>query len=88
MAVTADAEKLRSQGVDVVDLSVGEPHFPTPLHIKEAAVDAIHNNFTRYTPVAGTAELRDAIVHRHKEDSAYSLVAWARWPPHSWPAWI
>jgi aspartate aminotransferase len=68
MAVVAEAEKLRSTGVDLVDFGAGEPHFHTPLHIKQAAIDAIQNNFTRYTPVAGTAELRDAIVERHKED--------------------
>ncbi|MDP9267666.1 MAG: pyridoxal phosphate-dependent aminotransferase [Acidobacteriota bacterium] len=68
MAVVAEAEKLRSTGVDLVDFGAGEPHFHTPAHIKQAAIAAIQNNFTRYTPVAGTAELRDAIVHRHKED--------------------
>ena len=68
MAVVAEADKLRQQGVDVVDLSVGEPHFATPQHIKDAAIAAIHANFTKYTAAAGTAELRDAIVHRHNMD--------------------
>ena len=68
MAVVAEADKLRQQGVDVVDLSVGEPHFATPQHIKEAAISAIHENFTKYTAAAGTAELRDAVVHRHAVD--------------------
>src|SRR6478609_7081907 len=68
MAVVAEAEKLRSQGIDVVDFGAGEPHFATPQHIKDAAVAAIHGNFTKYTAVAGTAELRDAIVHRHAVD--------------------
>ncbi len=68
MAVVAEADKLRQQGVDVVDLSVGEPHFSTPQHIKEAAISAIHENFTKYTAAAGTAELRDAVVHRHAVD--------------------
>jgi aspartate aminotransferase len=73
MAVVAEAEKLRQAGVDVVDLSVGEPHFSTPQHIKDAAIAAINNNFTRYTAVGGTAELKDAIVYRHAQDfgSAY-----------------
>jgi aspartate aminotransferase len=70
MAVVAEADKLRQQGVDVVDLSVGEPHFSTPQHIKDAAIAAINANFTRYTAAAGTAELRDAIVRRHTEDFA------------------
>jgi len=68
MAVVAEADKLRQQGVDVVDLSVGEPHFNTPQHIKDAAIAAIEENFTKYTAAAGTAELRDAITHRHNVD--------------------
>ena len=68
MAVVAEADKLRSQGIDVVDFGAGEPHFATPQHIKDAAIAAIQGNFTKYTAVAGTAELRDAIVHRHDVD--------------------
>jgi aspartate aminotransferase len=68
MAVVAEADKLRNQGIDVVDFGAGEPHFATPEHIKEAAIAAIRGNFTKYTPVGGTAELRDAIVHRHAVD--------------------
>src|ERR1700734_359251 len=68
MAVVAEAEKLRSQGIDVVDFGAGEPHFATPQHIKDAGIAAIQGNFTKYTAVAGTAELRDAIVHRHAVD--------------------
>ncbi len=68
MAVVAEADKLRQQGIDVVDFGAGEPHFATPQHIKDAAIAAIHGNFTKYTAVAGTAELRDAIVHRHAVD--------------------
>jgi aspartate aminotransferase len=73
MAVVAEADKLRQQGIDVVDFGAGEPHFATPQHIKDAAIAAIQNNFTRYTAVGGTAELRDAIARRHAEDfgSAY-----------------
>jgi aspartate aminotransferase len=70
MAVVAEADKLRQAGVDVVDLSVGEPHFPTPQHIKDAAIAAIQANFTRYTAVGGTAELKNAIVARHAQDFA------------------
>jgi aspartate aminotransferase len=68
MAVVAEADKLRQSGVDVVDLSVGEPHFSTPQHIKDAAIAAINGNFTRYTAVGGTIELKDAILHRHGKD--------------------
>jgi len=68
MAVVAEADKLRAQGIDVVDFGAGEPHFSTPQHIKDAAIAAIQSNFTKYTAVPGTAELRDAIVHRHAID--------------------
>src|SRR5271169_1689596 len=68
MAVAAEAEKLRASGVDVVDFGVGEPHFTTPHHIKEAAIAAINGNFSRYTAAGGTVELRDAIIQRHDAD--------------------
>ncbi len=68
LAVVAEADKLRQQGIDVVDFGAGEPHFATPQHIKEAAIAAINANFTKYTAVGGTAELRDAIVTRHAAD--------------------
>ena len=68
MAVVNEAEKLRAAGVDVVDFGAGEPHFSTPQHIKDAAILAIQQNFTKYTSVPGTAELRDSIVHRHNVD--------------------
>ena len=68
LAVVNEADKLRAAGIDLVDFGAGEPHFATPEHIKEAAITALHGNFTKYTPVAGTAELRDAIVHRHSVD--------------------
>ena len=68
MAAAAEADKLRQQGIKVVDLTAGEPHFTTPQHIKDAAIEAIQGNFTRYTAVGGTAELRDAIVQRHGAD--------------------
>ncbi len=68
LAVVNEAEKLRAQGADLVDFGAGEPHFATPQHIKDAAVAALAANFTKYTAVAGTAELRDAIVRRHAAD--------------------
>jgi aspartate aminotransferase len=68
MAVVAEADKLRQQGIDVVDFGAGEPHFSTPQHIKDAAIAAIQANFSKYTAVGGTAELREAIVHRHAAD--------------------
>ena len=73
MAAVAEAEKLRQAGIDVVDMTAGEPHFSTPEHIKEAAIAAIRGNFSKYTAVGGTAELKDAIIQRHATDfgSAY-----------------
>ena len=68
MAVVAEADKLRQQGIDVVDFGAGEPHFSTPQHIKDAAIAAIQANFSKYTAVGGTTELKDAIVHRHAVD--------------------
>src|SRR5579872_4986903 len=62
--------QLKDAGKDVVNLGPGEPHFATPEHIKAAAIEAIHKNKTKYTPVAGTAELRDAVSQRHHLDFA------------------
>ena len=68
MKVAAEADRLRREGVDVVDFGAGEPDFPTPDNIKKAAIDAIHGNFTKYTPAGGTQELKQAICDRHKLD--------------------
>jgi aspartate aminotransferase len=68
MKVAADADRLRREGADVVDFGAGEPDFPTPDNIKQAAIAAIEANFTRYTNTAGTPELRAAICERHKTD--------------------
>ena len=68
MKVAADAEKLRAQGADVVDFGAGEPDFPTPDNIKQAAVRAIEQNFTKYTGAGGTAELKQAVCERHAKD--------------------
>jgi aspartate aminotransferase len=68
MAVAAEAAKLRAQGVNLVDFGAGEPHFPTPRHIKDAAIAAIEANFTRYTVVPGIPDVRKAIVERHACD--------------------
>jgi len=68
MAVAAEAAKLRAQGANLVDFGAGEPHFNTPRHIKDAAIAAIEANFTRYTVVPGTPDVRKAIVERHACD--------------------
>jgi aspartate aminotransferase len=68
MKVAADAEELRARGADVVDFGAGEPDFPTPDNIKQAAVRAIEQNFTRYTNAGGTVELKEAVCERHARD--------------------
>ena len=65
MAVNEKALQMRAQGVDVVDFGAGEPDFPTPQNIKQAGVRAIESNFTRYTSIGGTPDLRKAIVEHH-----------------------
>ncbi len=74
MAVTAEAARLRSQGVSLVDYGAGEPHFATPRHIKDAAIAAIEANFTRYTAVSGIPEVRKAVVDRHAADFGSSYT--------------
>ena len=74
MAITAEALRLKSQGVDLADFGAGEPHFSTPQHIKDAAIEAIQQNFTRYTNVAGIPEVRRAIVERHAADFGTSYT--------------
>jgi aspartate aminotransferase len=61
--------ELRAKGVDVIDLSLGEPDFDTPQHIKEAAIKAIHDNWSHYTPVAGFPDLREAVCTKLKRDN-------------------
>ncbi len=61
--------ELRAQGIDVIDLSLGEPDFDTPQHIKEAAIQAIHDNWSHYTPVSGYLDLREAVCTKFKRDN-------------------
>jgi aspartate aminotransferase len=68
MKVTAEAIKLKAQGVDVIDFGAGEPDFPTPRHISEAAKAAIDANFTKYTTNSGTEELKRAVTERYRTD--------------------
>jgi aspartate aminotransferase len=65
MAVNEKALQMRAQGIDVVDFGAGEPDFPTPDNIKQAGIRAIDSNFTRYTSIGGTPDLRKAIVDHH-----------------------
>ncbi|HTD44302.1 MAG TPA: pyridoxal phosphate-dependent aminotransferase [Bryobacteraceae bacterium] len=74
MKVAADAERLRREGADVVDFGAGEPDFPTPDNIKRAAIEALNQNFTKYTNTGGTEELKQTICDSHKAEygTAYS----------------
>jgi aspartate aminotransferase len=74
-AVVQKADRLKARGADLVDFGAGEPDFPTPDNIKRAAVRALEENFTKYTPTGGIAELKQAIVERHAKDfgSAYKV---------------
>ena len=69
LAVTARAARLRAQGHDIISLSAGEPDFDTPEHIKDAAIKALKDGFTKYTDVAGTAELKTAIINKFKREN-------------------
>src|SRR5438046_1750392 len=61
--------ELRAKGVDVIDLSLGEPDFDTPQHIKDAAIKAINDNWSHYTPVPGFPDLREAVCSKLKRDN-------------------
>jgi aspartate aminotransferase len=67
-AVIAAADQLKAKGVDIADFGPGEPDFPTPDHIKQAAIEAIHGNKTKYTPTGGIMPLREAICAWHKRE--------------------
>ena len=67
-AVIAEADKLKSKGIDIADFGPGEPDFPTPEHIKKAAIRAIEQNHTKYTPTGGIMPLREAICAWHKRE--------------------
>jgi aspartate aminotransferase len=68
MAITAEALKMTAAGVSLANFGAGEPHFATPRHIKDAAIDAIEKNFSKYTAVAGVPAVRKAVVERHAAD--------------------
>ncbi len=69
LAMSQKSSEMKAQGVDVINLSVGEPDFNTPDHIKEAAKKAIDENYSRYSPVAGYASLREAVVRKLKREN-------------------
>lgn len=69
LAVDSKAKEMKAKGVDIVNFGVGEPDFDTPEHIKEAAIKAIKDGFTKYTPVGGIDELKEAIVEKLERDN-------------------
>ena len=69
LAITAKAAKLKSEGKDIIGLAAGEPDFDTPDFIKKAAIDAINNGLTKYTPVPGIASLRKAVIEKFNRDN-------------------
>ena len=75
MAITAEALKMEAAGISLANFGAGEPHFATPKHIKDAAIEAIEKNFSKYTNVAGVPAVRKAVVERHAADfgSGYSV---------------
>jgi aspartate aminotransferase len=70
LAITAKANALKAEGRDVISFGAGEPDFDTPANIKQAAIKAIEAGFTKYTPVGGTDELKDAIINKLKTDNS------------------
>jgi aspartate aminotransferase len=74
LAITAKAKKLKAEGKDVLAFGAGEPDFDTPDHIKQAAIAAINAGFTKYTPSAGTDELRKAIADKLKADNGIDVT--------------
>ena len=75
LAVTNRAAELRAAGQDIIGLGAGEPDFDTPEHIKEAAIKAIQDGFTKYTAVDGTPALKTAIINKLKNDNGLSYEA-------------
>lgn len=74
LAMSQKSAELKAQGIDVINLSVGEPDFSTPDHIKDAAKKAIDDNFTFYTPVPGYMSLRKAISQKLKEENGVEFA--------------
>lgn len=75
LAISAKAKELKAQGMNVIGFAVGEPDFDTPEHIKQAAIAAINEGFTKYTPSSGTVELRKAIAKKLKDENGLAYDA-------------
>ena len=75
LAMSQKSSELKAQGINVINMSVGEPDFDTPAHIKEAAKQAVDDNYSRYSPVPGYPELRNAIVAKLKNENGLEYTA-------------
>ena len=75
IAISSKAAALRAAGVDVIDFSAGEPDFPTPENIKLKGIEAIHANFTKYTPTAGIKKLRESVAERYSKKYNCAIAA-------------
>src|SRR3989338_9806588 len=75
LAIGAQAKALKAEGKQVIDFSLGEPDFPTPRHVKEAAMSAIKNNFTYYTAAGGIPELKKAVITKLQRDNGLTYVS-------------
>jgi aspartate aminotransferase len=69
LAIDSKAKQMKAQGLDVVGFGAGEPDFDTPQHIKDAAIKALNEGFTKYTPASGTPELREAVAEKFKREN-------------------
>jgi aspartate aminotransferase len=74
LAMDAKAKAMKAEGVDIVNFGVGEPDFDTPDNIKEAAIKAIRDGFTKYTPVGGIDPLKDAVIEKFRKDNNLNYV--------------
>lgn len=74
LAMSQKSGEMKAQGIDVINMSVGEPDFNTPDHIKDAAKKAVDNNFSRYSPVPGYMDLREAIVAKLKNENGLTYT--------------
>ena len=75
LAVTARAASLKAEGKDIIGLGAGEPDFDTPQHIKDSAIAAINRGFTKYTPVGGTASLKNAIIAKFQRENGFDYTS-------------
>jgi aspartate aminotransferase len=74
LVITAKAKALKAEGKAIIGLGAGEPDFDTPEHIKNAAIKAINDGFTKYTAVGGTPELKQAICDKFKRDNSLTYT--------------